>query len=87
MDTLDVAASYATFAGSVHRRERILTIYTPHVVAKPLAENQPGVHNHDGRGAKVLPVTKIRVEELGVQGLPNPCQDTFTRKRIPLAPQ
>ena len=37
MDTLDVAASYATVAGSVHRRERILTIYTPHVVAKPLS--------------------------------------------------
>ena len=35
MDTLDVAASYATVAGSVHRHERILTIYTPHAVAKP----------------------------------------------------
>jgi hypothetical protein len=35
MDPLDIVTSDAAVAGSIHRRERILTVCTLHIVAKP----------------------------------------------------
>jgi hypothetical protein len=35
VDTLDIVTSDAAIAGSIHRRERILTVHTLHFVTKP----------------------------------------------------